>query len=152
MQSFVVRYGWTAIVVCSMVWVAGCADSDLGTVSGMVQMDGKPLPDAVITFYPIEPDVSSGKGRASSGRTNEDGYYELQYNREAKGAEIGRHKVEITTAQESAGGDYGPGVKESVPTKYNSQTELEVEVTSGHNTIDFPDLDSAGSITRGRGY
>lgn len=60
--------------------------------------------------------------------------------------------VEITTLQEG-GGDYGPGVKESVPVKYNEQSELIVEVKSGHNTIDFLDLDSEGPISQGeRGY
>lgn len=130
----------------------GCADSELGTVRGTVQMDGKPLPNAVVTFYPLEPDVSAGKGGASYGRTDDAGEYELQYNRDSKGAEIGRHKVEISTRQESSGGDYGADIPETVPAKYNSQTTLTAEVASGHNTIDFLDLDSSGSIARGRGY
>lgn len=145
----------TSALFSSILFLAttlGCGDSGLGTVSGTVHMDGQPLSDAVITFYPIVEDASQGGGGASYGRTNENGEYELQYNRSTKGAEIGQHKVEITTLVEGGGGDYGPGKKETVPNKYNIDTELMVEVISGHNVIDFLDLDSSGPVTQGRGY
>ncbi len=141
-------FGWMVL----MVLVTGCGSSDLGSVSGKIHLDGEPLANAVVTFYPENADVTAGKGAASFGRTDESGYYELHYNRDAKGAEIGAHKVAITTLQESSGGDYGAGVKELVPTKYNSNTELTAQVTSGSNRIDFLDLDSKGRIEQGRGY
>lgn len=135
-----------------VVTALGCGDSGLGTVSGTVHMDGQPLSDAVITFYPVVENTAQGGGGASYARTDENGEYILQYNRSTQGAEIGRHKVEITTLVEGGGGDYGPGVKEIVPNKYNVDTELMVEVTSGHNVIDFLELDSSGPVTQGRGY
>ncbi len=121
--------------------LAGCGNSKLGRVEGTVLLDGEPLEGAVVTFYPMH------AGAASYGRTDARGHYELRYNRQEMGAEVGKHKVEITTYEE--GGDYGPGRKELLPTRYNYETELEVEVQPGRNVIDFLDLTSEGEIEQG---
>lgn len=130
----------------------GCGgNSKLGRVTGTVHMDGKPLQGATITFYP----TSGGgyeSGGAAHGVTDEQGKYELRYSRQDMGAEIGMHKVVITTAEDGGGGDYGPGKKETVPKKYNEATELTADVKSGSNVFDFLDLDSSGEVSKGRGY
>lgn len=64
-----------------MATVVGCGNSDLGTVTGTVHLDGQPLADAVVTFYPQGVDPAAGGGGASYGRTDETGAYELQYQR-----------------------------------------------------------------------
>lgn len=145
-----------AIVVCFVAGVAfvGCGNRNLGTVRGQVTMDGKPLPNALVTFVPVE------GGGASTGVTDAEGNYELGYI-DTNGALIGKHKVTVTTMQkvessasmktlssddpeymkQARGGkasDYNTAkVTEPIPPKYNAQTELEKEVKSGKNVIDL---------------
>lgn len=140
--------------VCCMLClsVAGCGGGDLGEVSGKVTMDGKPLPDALVTFVPME------GGRAATGVSDANGNYKLIYI-DRDGALIGKHKVTVTTVQKPApvnsqirsddpeyakmmaskASDYNNAtVKEPIPARYNSNTELVKEVTSGDNVIDLP--------------
>ncbi len=129
----------------------GCGNSDVGLVTGTVKLDGQPLEGAVITFYPVvEGSGKANRGGASYGQTDAEGKYELVYNRSEKGAEIGPHKVVITTLEEG-GGDYGPGTPEKLPKRYNVETELTAEVTPGRNTIDFLELTSEGEKQEARG-
>ncbi|MCR9116702.1 MAG: DUF4198 domain-containing protein [bacterium] len=114
----------------------GCSNDlpSLGTVRGQVTLNGKPYPNAQVQFTPVE-------GRPSLGVSDGNGEYELVFIRTTKGAEIGKHKVSITTvveAPEDPQPDGGRGVKEPIPPKYNSRTTLTAEVTSGVNEIDFP--------------
>ena len=103
---------------------------ELGVVSGVVTLDGKPLPGMMVTFTP-------DKGRSSFGMTNENGRYELQYLRDTKGAKIGKHKVSVTTPEGDDSDPEVPRVKETVPEKYNEKTELSAVVEPGENTFDF---------------
>ena len=140
-----------ASLVCGLLCLAaGCGNSDVGLVTGTIQLDGEPLEGAVITFYPVvEGSGRANSGGASYGRTDAEGKYELVYNRSENGAEIGKHKVVITTLEEG-GGDYGPGTPEKLPKRYNLETELTAEVKSGRNTIDFLDLTSEGEKQKAR--
>lgn len=108
---------------------AGSDQPDLGTVTGVVTMDGDPLSGVTVTFTPTE-------GRPSNGVTDEAGKYELGYLRDIKGAVIGTHSVSITTPQE-APTPPGQKYKDPIPAKYNAQTTLTEEVKAGDNTIDF---------------
>jgi hypothetical protein len=118
----------------------GCTSGDMGTVTGTVQADGKPVPKALVTFFP------QPEGRASSGMTDENGHYELVYSRSENGAEVGEHIVRITTAVE--GGDYGDTMaKETIPAKYNVNSELVEQVSPGRNDINF-DLVLDGRIVQ----
>ncbi len=102
-------------------------------------MDGEPVPNAKITFFPRP------EGRMSIGRTDEKGQYELIYTRDQKGALIGEHMVQITTAVDT--GDYGEIAKEIIPVKYNLDGTLMKQVEGGNNVIDF-DLESGGGIVQ----
>ncbi|MCR9293891.1 MAG: DUF4198 domain-containing protein [bacterium] len=142
-------------LVCGLlVLIAGCGNSSIGRVTGTVHLDGQPLEGAVITFYPVTAGAAAQGmrgGGASYGRTDAEGKYELVYNRDEKGAELGEHKVVITTLEEGGGGDYGAGSPEKLPKRYNVETELTATVTSGSNTIDFLDLTSEGEKQEARG-
>lgn len=114
---------------------AGCGSSySLGTVTGTVTLDGKPLPHATVIF-------SRGQGRMSVGTTDEAGRYELQYTASEKGAEPGAHTVRITSQIDAVSGEGDlaavEGRKELLPPRYNEKTELTAEVKPGRNTIDF---------------
>lgn len=122
----------TTLCLCLTVGCGGGAGSDqpdLGTVTGVVTMDGEPLPNVSVTFTPAE-------GRPSNGVTDEAGKYELGYLRDTKGAVIGSHQVSITTPQD-APTPPGQKYKDPIPAKYNTQTTLTEEVKAGDNTIDF---------------
>lgn len=103
---------------------------DLGTVSGIVTLDGNPLADVVVTFDP------KGGGRASVGKTDAAGRYELTFSAGARGAVIGTHSVSITTPSE-APSPTGGAAKDPIPAKYNRATTLTHEVQAGSNTINF---------------
>jgi len=134
---------WRFGFVCSfLLWGIGCGGGaetpPLGTVSGTVTLDGKPLPDATVRFKPET-------GRESIATTNADGQYSLRYTMEADGALVGQHRVEISTATEGHNESGGPddegtwveGKPESLPPKYNAESELTATVEEGTNNIDF---------------
>ncbi|MCA9015868.1 MAG: hypothetical protein KDA77_11095 [Planctomycetaceae bacterium] len=121
--------------VFSLIFSVGCggggADDqpELGTVTGVVTMDGQPLANVVVSFEPAQ-------GRPSIGKTDDSGKYELGYLNASKGAVIGSHTVSISTPQE-APTPAGQAYKDPIPAKYNSKTTLKGEVKAGDNTINF---------------
>lgn len=98
--------------------------AELGKVSGTVTLDGKPLPNATVTFQPET-------GRPSVGVTDVAGSFVLRYTAKTEGAQCGKHRVMITTKRGAKGG------KELIPAQYNEKTSLAVEIESGENQIDF---------------
>lgn len=121
-----------AMIALTCLLLVGCSQGDrpaLGTVKGVVTLDGKPLPNAAIRFLPVVP------VRASMSMTDTDGRYELIYIRDIMGAAVGEHRVEITT--EAA------GAPEKLAAKYHSATTLTAKVEPGVNEINF-DLTSDG--------
>lgn len=124
------RHGSTVFLIASVVTLglAGCSKSDrppLGSVSGVVTLDGQPLAEALVLFTPDAP------GRTSRGVTGADGRYELSFLRDIMGANLGHHVVRITTITDDRGG------KERLPKRYHKATKLEAVVEPGDNTIDF---------------
>lgn len=119
-----------------MLTILGCGSgsSDIGTVEGVVTLDGNPVDRATIIFYPPT-------GRSSFGYTDENGHYSLVHSRKNNGALIGNHRVTISTEIEK---DYLNGAntdarKETMPAKYldPEKTDLTGTVNSGSNEIDF---------------
>ena len=109
----------------------GSDGPELAAVSGTVTLDGTPLPNALVVFNP-------GNARPSEGRTNDEGYYELQYTRERYGAIIGTHQVMITSkVGVDEEGNEIVDEQELVPAKYNTETTLSQEVESGSHVFDF---------------
>lgn len=131
------------ILLCPL----GCSSSDqpeLGQVTGTITLDGKPLPGVAVVFQPEN-------GRPARGVTNAEGKYELVYIRQTKGTKVGPNRVEVAPSEEgeeSEGEEVGEGesqtatkksksTKMSVPARYNTKSELKVDVKSGSNTFDF---------------
>lgn len=99
---------------------------DLVPVSGKVTMDGKPLSDAQVEF-----EFKGEEGGLSLGKTDSKGNYSLQFGSGThSGAKVGEHLVRIKTAN-SYVDEQGNDVKieETVPEKYNWNSELTVTVT-----------------------
>lgn len=129
--------GW--VVVC-VAWMALCCSGckrgsgdapELGTVSGTVTWDGKPLANADVQFSPQT-------GRPSTGTTDANGKYQLLYTQDQPGAKVGKHTVRITTEKytEKENGETVV-TAEILPPKYHANSELVEEVKPGGNTIDF---------------
>ena len=116
---------------------------DMGSVSGTVTMDGKPVVGASVSFQPADPG-----SRTSFGTTDEDGYYELTYSANMEGAKVGDHTVRISTYKPAGPGPEGDVVAataETIPNQYNSQSTLKKTVEAGSNELDF-ELSSEGEI------
>ena len=117
--------------------LSGCGGADvppIGSVSGIVTIDGKPAPNIRVMFHPKE------KGRPSNGLTDQDGSYTLSYSPNAMGALIGKHEVSISAPEPSVD-DAGSVsktrlVSTAIPQKYASMVK-EMEVKAGSNTIDL---------------
>lgn len=111
--------------------LTGCDSGgpELGSVSGVVTVDDRPLPDATVEFQPPS-------GSPSMGLTDSFGKYKLMYTAKRPGAMLGKHLVRITLERANAEGS-NTGVPQPLPAKYNRNSELTAEVTSGSNKIDF---------------
>jgi hypothetical protein len=116
------RYGSPLAPGLLLLLVASGCSSEFASVKGQVLLDGKPLPNAVVGFYPE-------RGRGSFGRTDAEGRYELKYTDKQFGVSPGKCQVQITTAEEEQ--------KETLRAKYNSRSELTRVVQPGSNEINF---------------
>lgn len=139
------------LVVFALLF-SGCDSGPAtGLVTGVVTIDGNPVADATVSFYPAQ-------GRASTARTDENGKYELSFSRQKKGAVLGEHKVTIITevltetdygasddyanreGDESLGKIKNRNRAEMLPSKYRDRklTDLTANVEPGENVFDFP--------------
>ncbi|QDT91685.1 hypothetical protein [Gimesia algae] len=135
--QFPVVYRLICLLMLSLI-LTGCSGKsddlpDLAEVTGQVTLDGKPVPDAIIDFYP-QGAQQKKQSRASTAATDEEGKYSLMYNNDTAGAILGDHIVRISKTE---GGAEVAG-PEMLPEKYNETTTLKATVTKdGPNTINF---------------
>ena len=111
-----------ALIILALA-ITGCGRSDLpplGRVQGTVTLDGAPLPNAAVGFYPL-----SG-GRQALAIIDQQGHYELTFVDGVSGAKTGMNEVTVFWPDGST-----PTAK--IPAKYNAKTDLEVEVKPGKN-------------------
>jgi hypothetical protein len=122
--------------------LAGCGENSLGRrkVSGRITLDGKPLVQGSIGFHPQQPQG------ISSGAMIKEGAYAIEA---LKGLPPGKYIVRISSAdmgpeQRGEAPMTPPGGapytirKDLIPPKYNSQSELTIEVIgSSDNRFDF---------------
>ncbi|HEX2477061.1 MAG TPA: carboxypeptidase-like regulatory domain-containing protein [Lacipirellulaceae bacterium] len=118
-------------IVASMLLLAvvvGCdtGGAEVAPVSGRVTLDGRALASADVSFQP------DGAQRASSGRTDADGRYQLMFKRGQPGALVGEHTVRISISRELVRNP------PQIPARYDTQSELRREVKAGEdNVFDF---------------
>jgi len=75
--------------------MAGCSEPaprpiELVSVEGTVTRNGKPVPRAIVTFFPVDK-----KGTPARGITNSKGHFELMHQSQTPGAEAGEYKVVV---------------------------------------------------------
>ena len=123
----IAHIGFFVLVLC-----CGCGGSKTEPVAGVVTLDGEPLPGVQVVFYPVE-----GDRKNSIGTTDETGAYSLDYTRHDVGAMIGHYKVLISKRVSTDKGEV-----ETLPAKFNRESNFKAEVTSsGDNKFNF-DLES----------
>lgn len=81
------------VALLTIFLLAGCEAEkkgpELGTVRGVVTLDGKPLKKVVVMFTPV------GNGGSSTAETDQDGKFSLQYSASEFGAIPGEHIVSV---------------------------------------------------------
>jgi hypothetical protein len=131
--------------VSSVLWAAvglavqGCSTDDelpRQTVSGLIRLDGQPLANGIAHFYPR----GSGRSRTTvmGGAMIRNGRFSIP--REL-GLIPGKYTVAvfsaITSDERRRDNDKSPGngmtfARELIPAKYNSHSNLEIEITATH--------------------
>ena len=104
-------------------------------ISGKVTYDGRPIDGGTISFIPAD-----GSNRVSGGPLIQ-GAYQVP---EEKGANEGEYRVEVRWPRPTGKKYKDPDTletyneqKESMPKKYNTQSELTASVTETKNQFDF---------------
>ena len=121
-----------------MIWFAiatlltmGCGrTSTVGEVKGTVTLDGQPLEDGAIRFAPADGRTSSAGGIIKNGQFASEvalGKYrvEISATKVAGGAAANRHSGEVEK------------VIQLIPARYNTKSELTLEVKGGLNEPHF---------------
>jgi hypothetical protein len=132
-----------ALPCLAIFLMAGCAGETnagpdlkrLVPLSGIVMLDGKPLPDATVVFHPKTTDGFHG----AIGRTDESGKYELETDlgngKTKKGVLPGSYDVTVTKLVKpdgtpvnidptAAGGPMSLGAMQSIPMRYATVNEM----------------------------
>jgi hypothetical protein len=110
-------------------FMAGCGGPE--SLSGTVTLDGEPLPEAAVAFFP-----QGSNAESVVGMTDKDGRFVIT---PAAGRTItyGKYKVIVTKRAEPTPAQIEAFIApdELIPAKYSdlSKTELEVEVSSSAN-------------------
>ena len=127
------------VALClAVLGLAGCGGERV-PVSGSVSYNGDPVDNGSISFLA---DSSAGGEAVNAGGDIKDGKYSIQA---ARGPKAGKYKVEITWNKKTGRmvptpGDAAvpmPETKQVLPPKYNKQSQLTADITSGGNTVDF---------------
>ena len=140
------------LVWLALVWIWGCgpAQPPRATVSGKVEFQGEPVPLGYIVFVPLEEENWDGfysQGEITSGtytidahgpvvgknRVKVHGYRPRERNYQASLPNIvGREAYQPPTEQ-TVETPFIPGQDPYIPPKYNTRTELTVEIKPGAN-------------------
>jgi hypothetical protein len=123
-------YVLVAVVVPNLL--AGCGSGEsipkLVPVQGTVTINGQPGANLMVSFAPEgQQDVG-----LSTGKTDEQGNYELRYKGIHSGAPLGRYRVRIQHFDPAEVSE-----DELLPQRYNDETELSVEVTAEEKSYNF---------------
>jgi hypothetical protein len=98
-----------------------------------VRQNGQPVAGAEVTFVPEEflgPNVKAAHGKTnSSGRCN----MKISSDPDERGVQLGYYRVQISKKK--------PDGTETIPARYNSETEFGIEVSSGDPGLDHLTFD-----------
>ncbi|MCI0331932.1 MAG: hypothetical protein L0228_01745 [Planctomycetes bacterium] len=122
------------------VFILGCRGNSQSSVSGKLSFNSQPIQDGSIRFFPV--DGTEGHGAVAK---IEKGRYDIPLK---SGLSSGTYVVRITAVRKTGRmiqprevmpGDDGKPTEEEIqfiPSKYNSKTQLRVDLKPGSNTFD----------------
>jgi hypothetical protein len=130
---------WLLRVVIVCVGVAGCQRSDRVTSTGTVTYDGQPVTTGMIVFRPLDRGTAPEAAPISAGR------FTISGGLGKRRVEIrGTRQIDESTLPKTMPRLEGvPLYEDYIPSAYNAESTLEVEVAAaGRNVFDF-DLETA---------
>lgn len=144
--------GFSVLFAWGLCLLSGCGGAviaeaiteygDLQKVTGKVEFQGQPIPDATVTLYPMKPSSDGTLPHPPSGLVREDGSFEISTFRDkgrGLGAPIGEYRVTVSW--------FGPlqglaesqidALKERLPNKYQhpAKSGLTVTIAPGENSL-----------------
>ncbi len=122
---------WAAAALAAVV-VAGCGGPPRAQVRGKVTVDGKPLANGSIEFFPAD-----GKGQ-TAGVAIQNGEYQVETSPgEMKVSINGTEVVGKQKAYDTPDSPMIDIVRNAVPARYNAQSELRKTLNAGPNEVNF---------------
>lgn len=135
------------VSVSMAVLLFGCRppqEKNVAPVSGTVRLDGESVENVKVLFVSLERNKDGKQGPVAFAVTDAKGHYTLAHRGGGHGAAVGRNQVWLTTRRieekKMADGEtelveVSP---ERIPSKYNTETELVVDVpANGMKNVDF---------------
>jgi hypothetical protein len=123
----------------ALAFAAGCNTGPRSSVEGTVSYDGQPVGLGSIAFHPLNEDGGPSGAPGVGGPIREG-----QYHLEGQRAPLpGKCRVEIRWQKKTGkkvpgeGGQPRDETVPVIPAKYNTESELTVEVVPGRNTFSF---------------
>jgi hypothetical protein len=129
---------WVIVLALLLGVACGCSNRNQGDLQGEVTLDDKPLKHGSILLIPVD----TAKGTAAGGEIT-DGRFSLTAKQAPR---LGAYKVDIRApkasgqkVQKAMGkpGELEDEIVEAVAPRFNSATELRVEVKPGGTTATF---------------
>jgi len=127
--------------------LVGCRppqEKNVAPVSGTVRLDGEPIENVKVLFVPLERNEDGKQGPIAFAVTDAKGHYTLAHRGGGHGAAIGRNQVWLTARRtekkKNADGksELVELSQELIPSKYNAETKLVVDVPAkGLKVADF---------------
>jgi hypothetical protein len=122
---------WPTLLLAALL-IVGCGKSNIGIVTGTISVDGAPAKSGSIAFFPLNRKSSTAGAEIVDGRYT------------AKVA-LGTAKVEIRVPKvvgqkklyDTPDSPIKQIMSESLPRKYNDETELMLDVQPGKNVQDY---------------
>lgn len=119
----------SCLVLCLTAFVGCKKDDGLCSVEGTVTLDGVPLAQGTINFGP-----KAGASGTATGAEIKDGKYSTRASEGEMSVTIRSQKEE--TFQDPERGEI-TNLTETIPSRYNQQSELKAMIGPGKNTVNF---------------
>lgn len=121
-----------ACLAVTCLAVTGCGETGLVPASGVIVLDGQPLPQAKVTFSPAEGTAGAG----GMGITDATGHFELFNPQGASGLPPGSYRVTVSKTEFKNGFEEGiavtdADVRELLPPRYSNPEKTELRQTVG---------------------
>ena len=121
----------TRIAAVALLWLVGCADNGMVTISGEISFEGEPVADGTIGFFPVD-----GLGPSAEAVVI-DGKYSVSLTRGAKTVvieafrKVGEHYPWGKEAPPA------PIFEEILPDEFQNNSKLSVEIDASRDDINF---------------